>query len=88
MNAGREFHSITAGSILWGLYLGGNSRFRLPGVPKKGELQEASKEAFKAYPKRDQSQEGVGRRPWPKKGVLGRGLRLQRPVLVSEVSGG
>ena len=57
-----------------------------PGVPKMGELQEASNEAFKAHSKGDQSQEGVGRRPRPKKGILGRGLRLQRPVLASEIS--
>ena len=63
--------------------------FVCQGCQKRGKLQEASKvlEAFKAHPKREQSQEGVGRLPWPKKGVLGRGLRLQRPVLASEVSG-
>ena len=34
-----------------GLYHGEDSRFRLPGVPTRGELQEASKGWFEAHPK-------------------------------------
>ena len=50
MQAGREFHSITAGCILWGLYHTGDSRFRPRGVSTRGELQEASNEWFTAHP--------------------------------------
>ena len=35
----------------WGLYHGGDSRFRLPGVPIGGKLQEAFQVAFKTHPK-------------------------------------
>ena len=66
-------------------------RRRQPFSSARGANKETTTSSFQSgvegTPESDQSQERVYRHPWPEKGVLGRDVRLQRPVLGSEVPG-
>ena len=43
---------------------------------QQGENDKQLQSGVQDTPERDRTQEGVGRHPWPEKGVLGRGIRL------------
>ena len=47
---------------------------------QQGENEKQLPKRSLRHTRKRPSQEGVARRPWPEKGVLGRGERLQRPV--------
>ena len=66
-------------------------RRRQPFSSARGANKETTTSSFQSgvegTPESDQSQERVYRHPWPEKGVLGRGTRLQLTVLASDISG-
>ena len=54
---------------------------------QQGENDKQLQSGVQDTPERDRTQEGVGRHPWPEKGILGGSVQLLRPELACEASG-